>query len=92
MLFKVLTVILFVLLCAETGYIMMHLGSANRFQPVSGYQGFLALDTRDGRLCSTTPGKEAPSVYKEQADKETNEDLKADLSTLAAVPTCWSIR
>jgi hypothetical protein len=38
------------------------------------------------------PGKEAPSVYKKQADKETDENLKADLSALAMVPTCWSIR
>lgn len=90
--FKVLTVILLILLCAETAFILPYRRSGSRFLPVSGYQGFLALDTRDGRLCSTMPGNQAPSVYKEEANKETNENLKVDLSTLAAVPTCWSIR
>jgi hypothetical protein len=80
MLFKSLTAILFILLSVETAYVLTHRRSANRFQPVSGYQGFVPLDSRDVRLCSTMPGKESPSVYKEQADKETNGDLKAELS------------
>lgn len=91
MIFKSLTIILGLVVIAECGYFALR-RPTNRFQPVGGYQGFLALDTRDGRLCSTMPGKEAPSVYKKQADKETDENLKADLSALAMVPTCWSIR
>jgi len=62
MVFKFLTILLVATAVIEGGY-LIHRRPTNRFQPVSGYQGFLALDTRDGRLCSTMPGKEAPSVY-----------------------------
>jgi hypothetical protein len=92
MLFKVLTVILAVLLIAETGYVLMHRGTIQRFQPVGGYQGFMALDTGNGRLCSTLPEKNSPSVWKERAEGETDPDLKAALVWIANVPTCWSIR
>lgn len=81
MAFKLLTVILVLTVVAETGYIILR-RPTNRFQIVAGYNGFVALDTRDGRLCGTAPGKWPPA----SADATDEEKL------IRALPTCWSLR
>jgi hypothetical protein len=91
MILKYFIVVLGLIVVAEGAYLVLR-HPTNRFQTVSGYEGFMALDTRDGRLCSTMPGKQTPAIWKELGEKETNEELRADLSTLAMVPTCQSIR
>jgi hypothetical protein len=82
MLFKILTVILAILLSAETAYILKLQHPSNRFQFVGGYDGFVALDTRDGRLCRTWPEKLSPAT----------EDASDEAKLLRVLPSCWSIR
>src|ERR1035438_6456199 len=67
---KVLTVILLILLAAESGYILPHRHPSDRFKVVSDYDyGIVAFDSATGRLCKTLRTKSATEI--EQAEAET---------------------
>jgi len=69
MLFKVLTVILMILLAAETGYVLTYRHPSDRFNVVRDYDyGIVAFDSATGRLCKTLRTKSAAEIDK--ADKE----------------------
>jgi hypothetical protein len=63
MLFKVLTVILLILLTAETGYVLMHRHPSDRFKVVRDYgYGIVAFDSATGRLCKTLRTKSTAEI------------------------------
>jgi hypothetical protein len=67
-LFRLLTVVLAVLLVAESVYILMHRHPANRFKPVEGYDAIVAFDTATGQLCKTLRTKSAAEIEKSAAE------------------------
>jgi hypothetical protein len=69
MLFKLLTIVLTLLLAAETVYILMHRSPTNRFKPVEefGY-GAVAFDTAAGQLCKTLRTKSAAEIERSKAE------------------------
>ena len=63
MLFKVLTVILLILLTAETGYVVTHRHPIGRFKVVRDYgYGIVAFDSATGRLCKTLRTKSPAEI------------------------------
>ena len=63
MLFKILTVILLILLAAESGYILIHRHPSDRFKVVRDYDyGIVAFDSATGRLCKTLRTKSAAEI------------------------------
>jgi hypothetical protein len=75
MLFKFLTVILALMLVAESAEILMHRHSPNRFKPVEefGY-GLVAFDTATGQVCKTL--RTGPSVGGRSATPSSNPSPK----------------
>jgi hypothetical protein len=68
MLFKILTVILLILLAAESGYILIHRHPSDRFKVVRDYDyGIVAFDSATGRLCKTLRTKSAAEIEKSDA-------------------------
>ena len=66
---KVLTVILLILLAAETGYVLMHRHPSDRFKVVRDYDyGIVAFDSATGRLCKTLQTKSAAEIEKSDAE------------------------
>jgi len=79
---KVVTGVLIVLVALESSYILTSRKPASRFIPVSGYDGFIAIDTASGRLCTAW---KFPPLH--EADVPTNE-----AALVRALPSCSDIR
>lgn len=88
--FRLTTIILLLSLVLEIAYVIHD--PPSRFQTVGGYDGFMALDTRNGRLCSVLPSEAARDSWKKAAEQETDENLRTEEAQIAAVPTCAGAR
>jgi hypothetical protein len=72
MLFKILTVILLILLAAETWYVLTHRHPSDRFKVLNDYEyGIVAFDSATGRLCKTLQTKSAAEIEKLDAEAAT---------------------
>jgi hypothetical protein len=107
MVFKSLTLLLALLLMAESAYILLlHRRVSNRFkiQDIEGYELFVAFDTATGQLCKTARLRTAeemkrdadkqPSFLDRLALKDAAKDAASDmtLQAIANLPTCVDIR
>lgn len=107
MVFKLLTVVLSVLLAAESVYILVPRHAAgNRFklQPIEGHELFVAFDTATGQLCKTARLRTAQEMERDAdrqqsfldrlALKDAAKDAAGDSTreAIARLPACADIR
>jgi hypothetical protein len=74
--------LLTVFVAIEGGYMLINRKISSRFIPINGYDGFVAIDTASGRLCTTM---KFPPLHDANAPTD-------EAALVRALPYCSDIR